>query len=123
MLNRIQSLCAVTGVLVILTGGAQARAYELVDHSGPIEANETILETVGSKRVIAFFQRENGRCAVSAVVFEKTDIDTGKTTAARVRTTLRPDEMLSIDSSDNQVLGLQCGSNATTKTSWIRTIS
>jgi len=123
MLNRIQLLCAVTGVLVVLTGGVQARADELVDHSGPVEVNDTILETVGSKRVIAFFQRENGRCAVNAVVFEKTDVDTGRSTAARVRAILRPDEMLSIDSSDNQVLGLQCGSNATTLTSWIRNIS
>ncbi len=71
MLNRIQLLCAVTGVLVVLTGGVEARAYEVVDHSGPVEANDTILETVGSQRVIAFFQRENGRCAVNAVVFEK----------------------------------------------------
>ena len=123
MFNRIQLLCAVTGVLVVLTGGVQARAYELVDHSGPVEVNDTILETVGSKRVIAFFQRENGRCAVNAVVFEKTDVDTVTTTAARVRATLRPDEMLSIDSSDNQTIGLQCGSNATTLTSWRRTIS
>ena len=123
MLNRIQLLCAVTGVLVVLTGGVQARAYEVVDHSGPVEVNDTILETVGSKRVIAFFQRENGRCAVNAVVFEKTDVDTGRSTAARVRAILRPDEMLSIDSTDNQTLGLQCGSNASTLTSWIRATS
>lgn len=123
MLNRIQLLCAVTGVLVVLTGGVQARADELVDHSGPVEVNDTILETVGSKRVIAFFQRENGRCAVNAVVFEKTDVDTGRSTAARVRAILRPDEMLSIDSTDNQTLGLQCGSNASTLTSWIRATS
>jgi hypothetical protein len=123
MLNRIQLLCAVTGVLVVLTGGVQARAYEVVDHSGPVEVNDTILETVGSKRVIAFFQRENGRCAVNAVVFEKKDIDKDTTTAARVRVTLRPNEMLSIDTSDNQIVGLQCGSNAKTLTSWIRATS
>lgn len=123
MFNRIQLLCAVTGVLVVLTGGVEARAYEVVDHPGPVEANGTILQTVGSQRVIAFFQRENGRCAVNAVVFEKTEADTSVTTAARVRATLRPDEMLSIDTSDNQTLGLQCGSNASTLTSWMRATS
>jgi PleD family two-component response regulator len=51
---------------------------------------------------------------VSAVVFEKTDADTGMTTAARIRVTLRPHEMMHIDSSDNQALRLQCGSNAMT---------
>ena len=123
MFNRIQLLCAVTGVLAVLAGGIEARAYEVVDHSGPVEANGTILQTVGSQRVIAFFERDNGRCTVNAVVFEKNDIDKGTTTAARVRATLRPDEMLSIDSSDNQTLGLQCGSNASTLTSWIRATS
>ena len=123
MFNRIQFLCAVTGVLAVLTGGVEARAYEAVDHPGPVEANGTIVETVGNQRVIAFFQRENGRCAVNAVVFEKSDVDAGTTTAARVRATLRPDEMLSIDSTDNQTLGLQCGSNASTLTSWIRATS
>ena len=123
MFNRIQLLCAVTGVLVVLTGGVEARAYEVVDQAGPVEPNGTILETVGSQRVIAFFQRENGRCAVNAVVFEKTDVDTDTTTAARVRATLRPDEMLSIETSDNQILGLQCGRNAKTLTSWIRATS
>jgi hypothetical protein len=123
MFNRIQLLCAVTGVLAVLAGGIEARAYEVVDHSGPVEANGTILQTVGSQRVIAFFQRDNGRCTVNAVVFEKTDVGTDTTTAARVRATLRPDEMLSIDTSDNQIVGLQCGSNAKTLTSWIRATS
>jgi hypothetical protein len=115
MLNRIQSLCVVTGAVVALvTVGVTAHADELVEHLGPVGTNDTILATFGSKRLIAFFERNNGRCAVSAVVFEKTDADTGMTTAARVRVSLRPHEMVHIDSSDNQTLRLQCGSNATT---------
>jgi hypothetical protein len=115
MFNRIQSLCVVACALVALvTVGVTARADELVEHLGPVGTNDTILATFGSKRVIAFFERDNGRCAVSAVVFEKTDADTGMTTAARVRVSLRPHEMVQIDSSDNQILRLQCGSNATT---------
>jgi hypothetical protein len=115
MFNRIQFLCVVAGALVALvTVGVTARADELVEHLGPVGTNDTILATFGSKRVIAFFEQDNGRCTVSAVVFEKTDADTGMTTAARIRVTLRPHEMMHIDSSDNQALRLQCGSNAMT---------
>ena len=114
MSNRNQFLCVVATALVLVTGGIEARADELIEHSGPVAANDPIIETVGNKRVIAFFQRENGRCDVSAVVFEKTDADRGKTAAARVRVSLRPHEIVYIDSPDNQTLRLQCGSNATT---------
>jgi hypothetical protein len=115
MFNRIQFPCVVAGALVALvTVGITARADELAEHLGPVGTNDTILATFGDKRVIAFFEPDNGRCAVSAVVFEKTDADTGMTTAARVRVSLRPNEMVHIDSSDHQTLRLQCGSNAAT---------
>jgi hypothetical protein len=114
MFNRIQFLCVVATALVLVTGGIEVRADEFVEHSGPVGPCDPILETVGNKRVIAFFQRDNGKCDVSAVVFEKADVDTGKTTAARIRARLRPHEMVYIDSPDNQTLRLQCGSSAMT---------
>ena len=49
------------------------------------------------------------------VVFDKTDAYTGMTTAARVRVSLNPREMVHIDSADNESvksLNLQCGKNA-----------
>jgi hypothetical protein len=113
MFDRIHFVAA--GALVALVAaGIAARADELVEHSGPVGTNDTILATFGSKRVIAYFERDNGRCDVSAVTFEKTDADTGMTTAARIRVSLRPREVINIDSSDHQSLRLQCGSNATT---------
>jgi cystathionine beta-lyase/cystathionine gamma-synthase len=111
MCNRIQLVCAAAGALVALAPGViAARADEL----GPVGPGDTILTTFADKRVIAFFQRDNGNCNVNAVVFESSDVDTGKTTAARVRVSLRPHEMIYIDSPDNQTLRLQCGSNART---------
>ena len=65
--------------------------------------------------MIAFYEPDNGRCAVHAVVFDKTDAYTGMTTAARVRVSLNPLEMVHIDSADNESvksLNLQCGKNA-----------
>ena len=70
---------------------------------------------VSSERVIAFYEPDNGRCAVHAVVFDKTDAYTGMTTAARVRVSLNPREIVHIDSADNESvksLSLQCGENA-----------
>jgi hypothetical protein len=115
MFNRTQFPCILGGALLALvTAQMTARAAEPEEHMGPVGTDDTILATLGNKRVIAFFERDNGRCAVSAVVFEKTDADTGMTTAARVRVSLHPHEMVYIDSPDNQTLRLECGSNAAT---------
>ena len=46
------------------------------------------------------------------MVYDKTDADTGTTTAARFRVSLNPREVVHIDSTDNESLDLQCGYNA-----------
>ena len=101
--------------VVVCTLGTPALADELVQNLGPVGPHEAILTEVGSERVIAFYEPDNGRCAVHAVVFDKTDAYTGMTTAARVRVSLNPREMVHIDSADNESvksLNLQCGKNA-----------
>ena len=115
MLSRIQLLKFAAAVVVVCTLGAPARADELVQNLGPVGPHEPILTEVGSERVIAFYEPDNGRCAVHAVVFDKTDSYTGTTTAACVRVSLNPREMVHIDSVDNESvksLSLQCGENA-----------
>jgi hypothetical protein len=103
------------GAFVALTAfGLPARADELVQHLGPVGAHEPILTTFGNKRVIAFYEPENGRCAINAVVYDKTDADTGMTTAARFRVRLNPREIVHIDSTDNKSINLQCGDRAET---------
>jgi hypothetical protein len=103
------------GSLVVLsTLGSPARADELAQNLGPVGPHEPILTSVGSKRVIVFYEPDNGRCAFNAVVFDKTDLYTGMTTAARVRVSLDPREMVHIDSIDNETLNLQCGDDAAT---------
>jgi hypothetical protein len=116
-LSRIQfSKFAAMGSLVVLcTLGTLARADELAQNLGPVGPHEPILTEVGSQRVIAFYEPDNGRCAVHAVVFAKTDAYTGMTTAARVRVGLNPLDMVHIDSTDNgslKSLNLQCGKDA-----------
>ena len=116
MLSRIQLLkFAAAVVVVVCTLGTPARADELAQNLGPVGPHEPILTEVGSERVIAFYEPDNGRCAVHAVVFDKTDAYTGMTTAARVRVNLNPREVVHIDSTDNgsvKSLNLQCGDDA-----------
>jgi hypothetical protein len=108
---------AVAGAIVALTAvGPPARADEMVQRYGPVGPNDTILATFGNKRAIAFYEADNGRCAVSAVVYDKTDAETGQDTAARVRVSLDPREMVQIDSTDNETMSLQCGDRAETLT-------
>jgi hypothetical protein len=116
MLSRIQLLkFAAAGSVVACMLGTPAQADELAQNLGPVGPHEPILTEVGSERVIAFYEPDNGRCAVHAVVFDKTDAYTSTTTAARVRVSLNPREMVHIDSADNESvksLNLQCGENA-----------
>ena len=114
-LTRIPSLATAGALFVLTAASITARADELAQNLGPVGPHEPILTTFGNKRVIAFYEPDNGRCAVNAVVYEKTDADTGMTTAARVRVSLNPREVVHIDSADNESvksLNLQCGENA-----------
>jgi hypothetical protein len=105
---------AAAGALALSVASIPAGADELAQNLGPVGPNEPILTTVGSKRIIAFYELVKGRCAVNAVIFEKTDPDTGMTTAARVRVSLNPRQMVHIDSADNKSINLQCGDHAET---------
>jgi hypothetical protein len=103
---------AASAIVALTAVSTPARADELVQHLGPVGPHEPILATFGNKRAIAFYEPDNGRCAVSAVVYEKTDADTGLTTAARVRVNLNPREVVHVDSTDNNTLTLRCGDYA-----------
>jgi hypothetical protein len=107
------SKIAVAGAFVAVTSlSVPAIADELAQNLGPVGPNEPILTSFGNKRVIAFYLPGNNYCALQAVVFDKTDAYTGMTTAARVRISLEPGQIVHIDGTDNESLNLQCGKNA-----------
>jgi hypothetical protein len=108
------SAAAASSLAALATLNTSAIADNLPQSLGPVGPNETILTTFGNKRVLAYYALEDGRCAVNAIVFDKSDVDTGKTTAARVRISLNPMEMIHLDSSDNETINLQCGDHAKT---------
>ena len=115
MFPRTHILSFAAGAVLALTApNSPARADELAQNLGPVGPYDPILTTFGNKRVIAFYEPDNGHCAVNAVVWDKTDADTGMTSAARVRVSLNPRQMVKLDSPENKSLDLQCGDNAET---------
>lgn len=104
----------VVGTLALFVADVRAEADDYVQHLGPVGPHEPILTTFGRKRAIAFYEPSDGRCAVHAVVWENTDAETESTTAARVRVTLNPHEVVHIDSADNKTITLRCGTYAET---------
>ena len=107
--NQLFGLSAAAAVTLV-EAGASASADELAQNLGPVGPNEPILTNVGSKRVIAFYEANGGRCGMNIVMWDRAD-ESGNS-AARVRVTLNPREIVHIDSVDNKSLNLQCGEYA-----------
>jgi hypothetical protein len=109
-LSKSWSLLAL-GTLIAFGGmNLPARADQFTEHLGPVGPHEPILTTVGSKRVIAFYEPSAGLCGMHVVVWDSADASGGS--AARVRVSLNPRQMIQIDSSENKSINLQCGNFA-----------
>lgn len=109
-LARMLSLAAASALVALTAVSISARADELSQNLGPVGPHEPILTTVGNKRVLAFFEPGSGQCALQAVVWNTADVNAD--TTSRFRTNLNPRQMVSIDTSDNKSLKLQCGDKA-----------
>jgi hypothetical protein len=81
----------------------------MVQSLGPVGPHEPILTALGSKRIIAFYEADSGRCAVHLVLWNPTDVN-GESSEG-FQTTLNPRQMGHIDA-ENESLHLQCGDNA-----------
>ncbi len=82
-----------------------ARADDLAQNLGPVGPHEPILATVGGKRVIAFYEPRSGQCGMHVVVWNSADAS--GTSAARVRVSLDPRQVVHIDSADNKSIDLK----------------
>jgi len=110
--NWCLGFAAAGAVALTVASVLPAHADELSQNLGPVGPNEPILTTVGNKRVIAFYEADDGHCGMHIVVWDRADASGGS--AARVRVTLDPRQMVQIDSADNKSLNLQCGESAGT---------
>ena len=107
-LKRLSMTC---GALFVLAGFVfPASAGEFAENRGPVGPHKPILTEVGNKRVIAFYEAGNDRCGLHLVVWNRAD-ETGGS-SARLRVSLRPRQMVQIDSPDNKSLNLQRGDSA-----------
>jgi len=88
-------------------------ANEMVQNLGPVPAHEGLLAAVGSMHVIAFFEPGDGRCIISAVVWDDLGPDPGES-AKRIRVSVGEGELVHIDTARQESLNLQCGSKAET---------
>jgi hypothetical protein len=111
-LTRNQCLkFAAAGAFFALTTAASARAEQLPQNSGPVGPNVPILTDVGAKRVLAWYEPDGDGCAVTAVAWNRSDIDGTSTVGIRIR--LDRGEIAHIDSSyDVKPLDLQCADDA-----------
>lgn len=110
-LNRSRLLgFAAAGAFVALSAGLPAE--DLAQNLGPVGPHEPILSSVGSKRVIAFYEPAGGHCSINVVVWDRAD-ESGDS-VARVRVSLNPRQTVHIDSVENKSINLQCGDYAET---------
>ena len=107
--SRMLSLAAAGALVAFTAASLPARADDLVDNLGPVGPHEPILAWSGSKRVIAFYEPDSGKCATQLVLWDPTD--DGKS-AAGFEAVINPRQMAHIDTSERQSFLLQCDGNA-----------
>jgi hypothetical protein len=105
---------AAAGIVVALAAATSpARAEELPRNLGPVGPHESIITDVGTKRVLAWFKPDGGGCAVTGVVWTRTDVDGTSTAGMRIK--LGPDQIIHFDSAYNvKSLNLKCADDAKT---------
>jgi len=107
-LSRIRFLgLAGAGTLAALTAaGAPAHADDPMTNLGPVGPREPILVKIGNQRIIAFFTPERGDCEVNAVTWKDADAN-APYTSVRVRVSLKPGQLIQLDSPQRQSMGQQ----------------
>jgi hypothetical protein len=101
--TRMHCLVLAVAVITLLAANAPARTDEMIEYLGPVGPLEPILSALGSKRVIAFYEPAEGRCAFQAVVWEKDDIDAR--TASRLRLSLVRSPILTVIGTSHSISG------------------
>ena len=109
--SRSKFVAAAVALLLLGAVSGPARADDPLNNLGPVGPREPILVKIGNQRIIAFFIPERGECAVSAVTWKDADAD-APYAPARVRVSLKPGQVVQLDGSQRQSMGLLCGADA-----------
>lgn len=108
---RILSIAAVSALTVLAATFMASAADKTRANLGPVGPNEPILVTVGASRLVAYYEPVNGKCAVSAVVFDAMP-DGGGKASKRVRVAVYPGELFHLDGVNDEHVVLTCGPDA-----------
>lgn len=109
--SQFMTIVAASATAALTLASAPARAEEPMTHLGPVGPHEPILTTIGSKRLIAFYVPESGRCSINAVVFDVASPD-APYAAWRIRISLLPGEAFHLDGTEHKSIDLRCGKDA-----------
>ena len=109
--SRYKSLAAAGALSLFGAASTPALADEPLSNLGPVGPREPILVQVGEQRFIAFYTKERGECAVSAVTWKDADPDEPYS-SARVRVSLKPGQLIELDGPQRRSMGLLCGADA-----------
>jgi hypothetical protein len=108
---HILSIAAVS-VLTVLAATFTASAADTTHANlGPVGPNEPIIARIGTTGLIAYYEPDNGKCAVSAIMFDATPNGGGEA-STRVRVALHPGELFHLDGVKDEHVVLTCGPNA-----------
>jgi len=110
MIKNILPTAAVSALLLFgateIAAAGDARTMNL----GPVGPHEPILANVGKSRLLAFYQKDQGKCAVSAVL--STATADGGVDANRVRVALHPGELFYLDGASRERVVFTCAPDA-----------
>ena len=112
MTTRIQllSFAAASALVALTAASAPTRSDERPVQLAPVGAMEPIMTTVGNKTVIAFYRPGSGDCNLYVVLSDRQDASGDS--AAQVRISLSPGQIVHLDTSDNDMLNLKCTDSA-----------
>ena len=108
---RLIGLAAAGALATLAAAGAPAHADYPLTNLGPVGPHEPILVKIGNQHIIAFFIRKRGECGVSAVTWKDADAN-APYASVRVRVSLKPGQLVHLDGSQRQSMGLLCGADA-----------
>ena len=111
MLRTLLSIAAASALTVLAATHLASAGESNRANLGPVGPNEPILATVGNTRMVAYYERTNGKCAVNAVVFDSSP-NGGGDASARVRVALHPGELFHLDGVKDAHVVLACGPDA-----------
>ena len=108
---RLIGLAAAGALAVLAADGAPAHADDPLTNLGPVGPHEPILVRIGDQHIIAFFIPARGECAVNAVTWKDANAN-APYASVRVRVSLKPGQLVQVDGSQRQSMGLLCGVDA-----------